>query len=882
MATKINTNYYGLESSWKSNSSWGGDCKNADGQHSFLKLAQNGQLDLENEGHIDYSAVPWGVPRCSLTNHAYPLHLSSGATSSSGGNYYPINDNLDEKNNPLVIVSGSGYDMSYDMGGNSTVNRARQKARVIGRTAIDSNSNLVSTLIADDGGTISETSDYGKSVITYLDYQKCKVVIDNVYLIDSTSTVSAVTTSSGTLKIINFNMLPYQAIEDNWRCIGFTCRFVVNNNLSSADTLHPCFANPHKVPLNICQNYSYGAMETWTQFQRNVIKSVGRPTALNVNTTPEPLEDAQALDSNNSFTWGALTTGFSNSSEKVQNFNDVSYSWEMQARYVKNSSLSWYSKGDGLPKASVKLYSLLKLEENNVENIMAAIKHEVAFLGFPFVESSNYVSENIGSEHVYLPVFNIAHMITTGRYVSGEESLQHSNASWGNIFDDSIPNWDSEYDPDEIPQAVKQRPYIMLYRFDTPQDGFNNHGMFVLTPTKCTITEELNGKYEFSMEHPIDPEGRWQYIRENAIIKAMGQLFTVRVVTQQWKGSSGKIVAKGDHIWYQMGDNWLSVPTNTEEGTGISSNWVSTLVNQARAYLTGATFSGDTHYGFTPYIQSSLQVPPAIGKARWQWVDKGTTPVDFFLGSNGVVAACGGEFHRDNFDFYINERKHGSTDNAFDLRIGKNMSGIKRTIDTSSLVTYVIGHTNYVKNGTTDVRATWGESWVDSTLDDYGIPHHIYREKEFSYNVPVNYWYSLDPPETIVEAMFKEDVHLWFSQNSSPLISYEVNMNDLQNNPDYQMLTNVDSLKVGNYGYIHDPHLGTIDIEITKTTLNAITGETEQVTFGSVRSFVGQPPEHLIIDPETVVTEVYFQVQDSEGAFCFDRNGDMIVEYEGV
>ena len=440
------------------------------------------------------------------------------------------------------------------------------------------------------------------------------------------------------------------------------------------------------------------------------------------------------------------------------------------------------------------------------------------------------------------------------------------------------------YEPEPpIPtHAVKQKPYITLYRYYTPQDGFDGHGMFVLTPTKCTITEELNGRYEFSMEHPIDPEGRWQYIRENNIIKAMGQLFTIRVVTQQWKGASGKITAKGDHIWYQLGDNWLSTPTNTQEGTGISSIWVRNLVHSAVSYLTKARFEGDTHYTFTSYVQQGLQVPPAIGQARWRFLDKGTTPVDFFLGSNGVVLACGGEFNRDNFNFSIYERKEGAIDNAFDLRIGKNMSGIKRTIDTSTLVTYVKGYTNYVLNGTTDVRVSQAESWNDSLLDDYGIPHHIYREKEFTYNVPVNYFYRIDPPETIVEAMFKEDVHLWFTHNCEPLIAYEIDMRDLQTNPDYQMLASVDSFKVGNYGFIHDPHIGNIEIEITKTTVNAITGETEQVTFGNVRGFVGQPPEHLIIDPETAVTEIYFQVQDSEGAFCFDRNGDMIVEYEGV
>ena len=427
------------------------------------------------------------------------------------------------------------------------------------------------------------------------------------------------------------------------------------------------------------------------------------------------------------------------------------------------------------------------------------------------------------------------------------------------------------------PAPVKQRPYICLYRYDTPQNDFDGHGMFVLTPTSCKITEELNGRYEISMEHPIDAEGRWQYIRENYIIKAMGQLFTIRTVQQQWKGATGKIVAKGDHIFYQLGDRWIkSAETGSE--TGISSKWVYTLCEQARAHLTGGYFDGDTHYTFYQNVEQGLQVPPAIGAARWAYPTEGMTPVDFFLGSNGVVAASGCEFHRDNFDFYLSTRKQGAIDNAFELRIGKNMTGIKRTIDSSSMLTYVVGYTKF--EGVLPYAGTYGVSWTDSILAEYGIPHHIYREKEFKYNVPANYMW--DRTHTIVEAMFAEDVELWFSQNKSPLIAYEVDLKDLKYNPDYQMFADLDNLKVGNTGYIHDEYLGDIEIEITKNTVNAITGEVEQVTFGNLRGFVGQPPSQLVIDPETSVVIIQFQVQDAEGAFCYDRNGDMIVEEEGV
>ena len=462
MGTKINTTYYGLESSWGTVSSWGSDCKKADSQHTFLKLAQNGDIDLENEGNIDFTAVPWGVPRCSATSYAYTLHCSMDASGTYLGTYYPVNDELDDKNNPLVLVSGAGADISYDSGGTAATNRKYQAARIIGHTDIDNN-NLVSTLTADDGTTISSYSDYNESVITYLNYQTCKIVIDKVYLIDKDSTTNTVS-SPNNLKIINFNELTSETIEDKWQCIGFTTKFVVNNNLSSDGTLHPAFANKHKVPIHIKNNYSGGAMKEWVQFNRNTIKSIGRPTGYNagVSTLPK-IEDINVIGNNTSYTWGVLSTTFCNVSPKKQVFDDVSYSWDMLGRFANGNVVVWYKKGTGIVASTPKVFNILKLDNNTADNIFAAILHEVAFLGFPFVINEDYVSEPIGSSYVHLPVFDYEHMITTGKYVRGTDALQFNNALWGNIFDDNIPPWDSTYVPPDTEDTNGDSGYLKNY-----------------------------------------------------------------------------------------------------------------------------------------------------------------------------------------------------------------------------------------------------------------------------------------------------------------------------------------------------------------------------------------------------------------------------------
>lgn len=422
------------------------------------------------------------------------------------------------------------------------------------------------------------------------------------------------------------------------------------------------------------------------------------------------------------------------------------------------------------------------------------------------------------------------------------------------------------YEPSPpVPPAdpVKQRPYVCLYRYDTPQDGFDGHGMFVLTPTKCTITEELNGKYEFSMEHPIDPEGRWQYIRENAIIKAMGQLFTIRVVNQQWKGSSGKVVAKGDHIFYQCGDG------NIHRGsTGITGTTVASVCQQAMALTDNKDTEGLLRYTFHGISNMVLTQEYIIRLV--DFLDKDKSMVEFLMGSKGVIEACEGELYRDNFDYSIYARKQGTYDNAFDIHIGKNMSGIKRTIDTTSMCTFLDAYNNY-----DDGISYWIS--VDKMLAN-GIPHHIVKEKEYSYtlNRP------LYNERNAAWIMLKMDAKRDFNAMSAPLIAYEIDMHEVKNNPDYSEVVDLGGYTVGNGGILYDEHFGTVDIRVTKSTINAITGEVEQVTFGNVRSFIAQPDKQAIIDVEPEIADIWFAVQDSEGATCYDSEAALIIEHEGV
>lgn len=520
----------------------------------------------------------------------------------------------------------------------------------------------------------------------------------------------------------------------------------------------------------------------------------------------------------------------------------------------------WQINGDSVTSGYWCTYPYIHCDSSNVDEVKAYIFKQLAYLGLPFCyDEATALRGQIGDIGVYLPVFD-SDGVTTGRYVEGTGALDLPNSDWTDA------RQGSGYDPDRPPpevKPVKQSPYITVYSYLTPQTGFDNHGMFILTPTKCTIVEALNGRYELTIEHPIDPEGRWEAIRENNIIKALGQLFTIRTVTQKWQGKSGKITAKADHIFYQLSDWWLD-----RGNTGITGRTVMALLSLAGTKMVKHLSPSQTAYTYR--YDSDMTVPDITGDYRWDFLSKGMTPIDFLMGSGGVMEVCGGELHRDNFRFSLYAQKEGAKENAFEIRVGKNLTGISRTIDASSIITYLKSWNNYGQ--------WYAISWIGT--ETIGMPHYTVREKNFSYDLVDMF----NRDETaLAREMLQEDAKAYFTAYCAPLISYDIDLVDLRNNPEYEDLQLADEFKVGNWGYIYDERIGgKVLIEITETTTDAMTGEVTNVLFGSKRNFMNPANRTAIIDIDIEPEEMGFVVRDAEGAFVFDSEGSRIVEYEGV
>lgn len=418
---------------------------------------------------------------------------------------------------------------------------------------------------------------------------------------------------------------------------------------------------------------------------------------------------------------------------------------------------------------------------------------------------------------------------------------------------------------------VKQDEYIRIFDMKTPQNSFDNNGLAILCPTSCKVTEELNGGWSAILEHPIDDNEKYKYIKEGNLLKIRGQLFTINKVEIGYTGNSGKLTAWAEHVFYQLNDPWIPIGTDIVGTTDPSH--AATGQTILAAAMNAMRYNEDEYmviynFSYASDLAASKDDNRVAVFGLYKWLDtKGMTPIEFIMGSDGFISSLGGELYRDNFYFSVDRHMEGALDDAFVIKAGLNIKSIRRTVDLSTFCTHFTAQT--------DDGYFWAVSWLASTtLGQYS--HNIVREKMFS--IDTHGVESLSGTDLKMMYLTAEGSR-WFQQQCQPLITYSIDLKDLRKHPDYQDI-DMFRFKVGDRGIIDDERLGRpIKLQITKTVTDALTGEVIQVQFGNTRSFTRSTNYEPIADSDIFVPqpiEQAFPLYDVNGLKLIDKNGKKI------
>lgn len=509
MATKINPDFYGAENSFIALPS--GNVKTA--PHNLNWYGNN---SVYMGGDWDTTAAPWGIGRSSLSSNMIQVPTI--------GQEWTVNQHENTKgNNPLYMYHNinncyGSFGLGDFTGASATwQNYARTlfKCRYSPDAHTNENS-VISDLPVDDGEYITIADCYDNYPITYADYSKLRLAIRNIQYKPTNSDVMkrvdglpALLNANDVDKITKITFDIYN--PDRSQCGFYTS--IGGVSLSMPDIFKTRYyddVDEYVRPWRYNADIGHWAGSSSTEFVR-----VTSTDHFSYTSTWETLSSSDDVIAAYPTIVGYA---MANISKTAQVFDDVSYHWEygicpfMGAGH--NFDITPIQTGDEYESGIVQTFAYMELDDysDNLTKTQAyvrAILHEVAFMGFAIIGDIFDSAENIGSNKVYLPVFN-EHMITTGEYKQGMESLTLPNATWGDVFGADMPDYDPTYDPDEPPEPDNDFGDLyntghMQYRFDTKLNiwCFYNGGQHAGIDT---VINAINNLYL------NDPDGnsKWQ------------------------------------------------------------------------------------------------------------------------------------------------------------------------------------------------------------------------------------------------------------------------------------------------------------------------------------------------------------------------------------
>lgn len=226
----------------------------------------------------------------------------------------------------------------------------------------------------------------------------------------------------------------------------------------------------------------------------------------------------------------------------------------------------------------------------------------------------------------------------------------------------------------------------MIQLYNPTNTDYTRNGDMTLMPTSAQVHVILNGAWEASLEHPIDAEGRWKYIAEDAVVKMPSfngeQLFRIKQTEKKDSGVSAVL----EPIFYDSMDDCFLTDIRPTNKNGQEALDLMTAPNSKYSGKSNISKASTAYYEYKNLME-------AINGDD----------------DNSFINRWGGEILFDNFNVIINDRAGG--DYGVELRYGKNIpqDGLTETVDTREVVTRI-----YPKayNG----HKLSGGGYVDSSL----------------------------------------------------------------------------------------------------------------------------------------------------------------------
>lgn len=339
------------------------------------------------------------------------------------------------------------------------------------------------------------------------------------------------------------------------------------------------------------------------------------------------------------------------------------------------------------------------------------------------------------------------------------------------------------------------------------EKDFEHNGLgFLKDVLSANITDNLNGDYSLFFEYKLNGQLS-EYIQNENIVKCKvadgtKQLFIIKSVVKTY--DSIQVTCK--HIFYQLLDNFVEdvYPTNLSPQQFLT--WILDRTN----YTNNFKVYSDIFFSKSArYIRKN--------------------PVEIILGdNNSMVNLFGGELKRNNFDIYFN--KQVGNDNGVKLIIGKNITGINITTDTSSV------YTRIMPQGFDGLFLP--EKYIDSPLINNYVNPKIYKAdfSDIKYDIDdEDAYHTLDEA---YNALRNATNDLFENGIDKPTINIKINWIELSKTNEYKTYSNLEKVSLGDT--LTCDLLGlTYKTRVIKTTYDPLSEKVTSFELGAPKADIG-------------------------------------------
>lgn len=354
----------------------------------------------------------------------------------------------------------------------------------------------------------------------------------------------------------------------------------------------------------------------------------------------------------------------------------------------------------------------------------------------------------------------------------------------------------------------------MIQIYTPSNTDYSKNGDQTLFPISAPVHAILNGAWEAEITHPIDADGRWKYITEEAVIKMPSfngdQLFRVKTAQKQDSG----VTATLEPIFYDsMGDCWLSDVRPTGKN-GQDALDIMLAPNSKYSGLSNITRAATAYYQNMNFMQALNGDIDQSFINRW-----------------------GGEILFDNFTVIVNDRVGG--DYGIELRYGKNIpqDGMSYEVDTRDVVTriYPQAYNGYKMTG---------NGYVDSPLiNNYPTVKAVSMSFE---NVKMrddaqeddeeNGVIICDTHEELDAALTQQCETQYDAGIDKPTVTISADMVLLQNTEQYKDIKTLEAVSLGDTIHCINTHLDiTTDARVIEIEFDAVRKKVSSVVIGDFR-----------------------------------------------